>query len=136
MPDGEIERLIAGYAWAVETVVEVAAEGGDDATTELARHATEVFDLYREPLARIWGELTDAQRKLVADADARLLAADKDIWDATGMRPSDLLGQLPGAGAAPARSRQPSRRAAADDQPEEVAAPPRKRVSRRKGDGN
>ena len=37
--DAEAKRLIAGYAWAVETVVEVAAEGTDDSTTELARHA-------------------------------------------------------------------------------------------------
>jgi len=128
--DAEAERLIAGYAWAVETVVEVAAEGGDDATTALARHATEVFDLYREPLARIWGELTDAQRKLVADADAALLAADKNVWDAAGMRPSDMLGQLPPASAP--QSRPSSRRAAADTQPEAEAAPPRKRVTRRK----
>ena len=131
MLNAGIERLIAGYAWAVETVVEVAAEGADDATTELARHATEVFDLYREPLARIWGELTDAQRKLVADADAALLSADKDIWDAIGMRPSDILGQLPGAAAKPSRKR--PRPAAADDQPEEEAAPPRKRLTRRVG---
>jgi hypothetical protein len=132
--DAETERLIAGYAWAVETVVEVAAEGADDATTALARHTTEVFDLYREPLARIWGELTDAQRKLVADADARLLAADKDLWDAIGMRPSDLLAQLPGAAAKP--SKPSSRRTAADSQPEKEAAPPRKRVARRKADSD
>ena len=128
--DAEAERLIAGYAWAVETVVEVAAEGADDATTELARHATEVFDLYREPLARIWAELTDAQRKLVADADARLLAADKEVWDAIGMRPSDILGQLPPASAP--LSKPSPRRAAADSQPEDEATPARKRVSRRK----
>jgi hypothetical protein len=132
--DAEAERLIAGYAWAVETVVEVAADGAGDSTTALARHATEVFDLYREPLARIWGELTDAQRKLVADADATLLAADKEVWEAIGMWPSDILGQLPGAAAKPNRKRpQP---AAADDQPEEEAAPPRKRASRRKADSD
>ncbi|HUT75277.1 MAG TPA: hypothetical protein VM221_10660 [Armatimonadota bacterium] len=132
--DAEAERLIAGYAWAVETVVEVAAEGADDATTALARHAAEVFDLYREPLARTWGELTDAQRKLVADADARLLGADKDLWDAIGMRPSDILGQLPRASAT--LSKPSSRRKAADSQPEKEAAPPRKRASRRKADSD
>ena len=132
--DAEAKRLIAGYAWAVETVVEVAAEGTDDSTTALARHATEVFDLYREPLARIWGELTDAQRQLVADADAKLLVADKDLCDALGMRPSDILAQLPGASAT--LGKPSSRRAAADSQPEKEAAPPRKRVSRRKADSD
>jgi hypothetical protein len=134
MLNAGIERLIAGYAWAVDTICEVVAERADAAASGLARHATEVFDLYREPLARIWGELTDAQRKLVADADARLLAADKGLWDAIGMRPSDILGQLPGASAT--LSKPSSRRTAADSQPEKEAAPPRKRVSRRKADSD
>jgi len=130
----EAERLIAGYAWAVQTVVEVATEGADDSTTDLARHVTEVFDLYREPLARIWGELTDAQRQLVADADAKLLAADKNLWDAIGMRPSDILAQLPGASAA--LGKPSSRRTTADSRPEKEAAPARKRASRRKADSD
>jgi len=83
--EGEIARLVAGYAWAVETVAEVAAEGGEDARTELARHIMEVFDLYRTPLGRVWSELTEAQRRQVQNTDGELLAADKGVWDAAGI---------------------------------------------------
>jgi len=101
----EIERMLSGYAFAIDVICEVVAEGTRDAAEQLRAHIMEVFDLYRAPLQVMSDRLSPDQQQELSDLDGKLLAADKEIRRVIDISLVDHLERIRGGTAQPKRRR-------------------------------
>ena len=101
----EIERMLSGYAFAIEVICEVVAEGTRDAAEQLRAHIMEVFDLYRAPLQVMCDRLGSEQQQELRDLDEKLLEAHKEVHRLIDVSLSDHLERIRGGASRPKRSR-------------------------------
>jgi hypothetical protein len=93
---GEIERMLSGYASAIEVICEVAAEGDGEEAAQLKPSIMEVFDLYRAPLQVMCDSLSPEQQQALRDLDEKLLAVDKEVHQLIEVSLSDHLKRIRG----------------------------------------